>query len=177
MYFQYLTVGVEAAVTCIDACIEFVPRSPHWRDHLANPNSDCRLKHELMFIGFSKLLFHDMVHHKRCPSYARRVIDLALENYPHNPDLVSLFVAVESRYADCFILVELSYACFLFNCSYCRFRVAGRVRRYFEQNLRSDDVNVLVLVLGIATDLFSNIASTGAVRSVFERATEQLQVT
>ena len=58
-----------------------------------------------------------------------------------------------------------------------RFRISGRVRRFFESNMRRDTVDVTVLILGIATDIFqTSTASAAAVRSQFERATETLNV-
>ncbi len=55
--------------------------------------------------------------------------------------------------------------------------MAGRVRRFFERNLREESPSVLVLIMSLAWEIFQpqngNISS---VRSLFERAVESLKV-
>ena len=97
-YFQYLTVGVDECVKVLDACAAAVPAHPLWAEQLMLLGSPHRLMHERFFISYAKLLHLHTVAAKSSPAVVRRVIDAGLEAYPHNPDLVTLFVLVESRF-------------------------------------------------------------------------------
>ena len=58
-----------------------------------------------------------------------------------------------------------------------RYRIAGRVRRFFDHQLRRDPSNAMLWILAIASELLQPITTDiHRVRTLFERATEEAKV-